>query len=69
MTEKEEKSKGSNSQHTVKLPKLTIKSFDGDVLEWNSFMDSFTSAVDKSSLKALFPFNARAGVRARNFLK
>ena len=29
----------------VKLPKMTIKCFDGDVMQWKSFLDSYNAAV------------------------
>ena len=30
----------------VKLPKLTLKSFDGDAINWKTFIESFDAAVD-----------------------
>ena len=33
----------------VKLPKITLKSFSGNPLEWLSFWDSFQASVDKNS--------------------
>ena len=33
----------------VKLPKITLKSFSGNPLEWLSFWDSFQASVDKHS--------------------
>ena len=30
----------------VKLPKLTLQSFDGDAINWKSFIESFDAAVD-----------------------
>ena len=31
----------------IKLPKMTIKKYNGDPLNWKQFIDSFTCAVDK----------------------
>ena len=37
----------SFGQHTgVKLPKIKIKKFEGDITEWKSFLDTFEAAVD-----------------------
>ena len=33
----------------VKLPKITLKSFSGNPIEWLSFWDSFQASVDKNS--------------------
>ena len=33
----------------VKLPKLTLKTFSGDLGEWMPFWDSFSSAVDENT--------------------
>ena len=42
----------------VKLPKLTIRSFDGDITRWTSFWDSYKSAIhDNRSLSAVDKFN------------
>ena len=30
----------------VKLPKLTLQSFDGDAINWKTFIESFDAAVD-----------------------
>ena len=39
------------STHTgVKLPKLTIKRFSGDPLEWKTFVDSFNCSIHTSDL-------------------
>ena len=39
---------GTYSQDTkVKLPKLMLPSFDGDVLQWTSFWDSFSSTINE----------------------
>ena len=32
----------------VKLPKFEIKPFSGKPVEWKTFIDSFTAAVDKN---------------------
>ena len=51
---------------TVNLPKLTIKPFDGDTLEWMSFIDSFNAAVHKSNLSDVEKFNYLRGYLSRN---
>ncbi len=33
----------------VRLPKLSIRPFNGDVTKWTTFWDSFESAIDNSS--------------------
>ena len=45
------KTNGENTQSTcsIKLPKLTLKTFTGDPLEWLTFWNSFRSAVDQNS--------------------
>ena len=42
-------SSSSSVKHTVKLPKIEIKKFSGDPLNWKTFHDSFKSAVDENS--------------------
>ena len=37
----------------MKLPKLTLKTFSGDLGEWMPFWDSFSSAVDENTQLAL----------------
>ena len=32
----------------ISLPKIKIKSFGGDPLEWLTFWDSFSAAIDKN---------------------
>ena len=32
----------------INLPKINIKSFGGDLLEWLTFWDSFSAAIDKN---------------------
>ena len=44
---KNEKATVHNS--TVKLPRLKIKKFDGELTEWISFYDSFRAAVQESN--------------------
>lgn len=42
----------------VKLPKLTIRPFDGDITKWTSFWDSYKSAIHtNTSLSAVDKFN------------
>jgi len=35
--------------HRVKLPKLTIQPFDGNITSWMSFLDSYESAIHMNS--------------------
>ena len=47
---------GSDSR--VRLPKLTIRSFDGDITKWTSFWDSYSSAIHtNSALSEVDKFN------------
>ena len=44
--------------HRIKLPKLTIPLFDGDVAQWTPFWDSYDSAIHQnSSLNEVDKFN------------
>ena len=47
----------STKQQAVKLPKLIIERFDGDVKKWQSFIDSFTATVDSKPLTKVESFN------------
>ena len=48
----------SASSHFHKLPKLNLPTFDGNILEWLPFWDSFTSAVHENpSLSEVQKFN------------
>ena len=38
-----------SSAHCTKLPKLTLPTFDGDLLQWQSFWDSFESSIHSNS--------------------
>ena len=38
----------SNHKVAVRLPKLALKTFSGDILEWLTFWDGFSSAVDSN---------------------
>ena len=47
---------------SVKLPKITLNNFSGDPLEWNSFWDSFRSAIhDNPSLSNVDKMNYLVG--------
>ena len=42
----------------VRLPKLTIRSFDGDITKWTGFWDSFNSAIhSNTALSEVDKFN------------
>ena len=53
--------KSDDVKSAVKLPRLIIKEFDGDVLEWNSFIDSFKAAVHESTITDVEKFNYLRG--------
>lgn len=44
------KSSGVFIYSSVKLPRLQVKKFDGDILNWNAFHDSFVAAVHHSNI-------------------
>ena len=45
-------------EHRVKLPKLTLKPFNGDTMHWTTFWDSFKSAIhENSALSEIDKFN------------
>ena len=67
-TTEREKSKKVN-KHSVKLPKLSIKPFGGDIIEWCSFLDSFNSAIHQSSLSDVEKFNYLRGYLKDEALK
>ena len=41
----------------VKLPKLSLPKFSGDVLQWQSFWDQFTAVVDSSDIPDISKFS------------
>ena len=41
----------SRSQAKAKLPKLTLPKFRGDVTMWNTFWDSFQSAIHSNQMQ------------------
>ena len=41
----------------VKLPKLSLSKFSGDVLQWQSFWDQFTAVVDSSDIPDISKFS------------
>lgn len=48
----------ASSGARVKLPKLAIRPFDGNITKWTSFWDSFVSAIDSSpGLSTIDKFN------------
>ncbi|KAH3699477.1 hypothetical protein DPMN_074433 [Dreissena polymorpha] len=36
----------SNSSHYHRLPKLSLPTFNGDILQWQTFWDSFETTVN-----------------------
>ena len=52
------RSAGSVRDATVKLPKLTMQSFKGDLTTWTTFWDSYKAAIhDNASLSDIDKFN------------
>lgn len=52
----------ANSPIPVKLPKLQLVTFDGDVLKWNEFWDSFSASVHRNeTLNAIDKMNYLKG--------
>lgn len=50
--------RNNSTRSNHKLPKLTMPTFAGDILQWQTFWDSFESAVhDNSSLSDVEKFN------------
>ena len=47
----------STQSITTKLPKLEIKTFSGNRLEWNQFWDTFRTTIHESSLSEIEKFN------------
>ena len=46
------------AEHRVKLPKLSIRPFEGDITQWTGFWDSFNSAIHtNASLTNIDKFN------------
>ena len=39
----------SSRTRKVNLPKLTLSTFDGDILQWQGFFDGFTAAIDNDN--------------------
>ena len=37
-----------NCWNTVKLPKLELKKFDGNILRWQEFWDTFDSTIHQN---------------------
>ena len=58
MSASSSQSTSSGSSLTTKLPRLEIKPFDGNILEWTTFKDCFVSAIhNNSSLSKVEKFN------------
>ena len=51
-----ESSKNLDDKTAVKLPSLTLPNFDGDVLKWNDFFESFSVGVDKRKISSVEKF-------------
>ena len=51
----------------VKLPKLEIQKFDGNVLNWSTFSDRFTSSIDDATgINEVEKFNYLLGLLSEN---
>eukprot|EP00731_Ephydatia_muelleri_P024188 Em0016g459a len=40
---------GANRRPRIKLPKLTLRKFNGDITQWSSFWDSFNTAIHSNT--------------------
>ena len=48
----------AEQENCIKLPKLTIRQFDGDITQWTTFWDSYESAIHaNTSLTDVDKFN------------
>ena len=54
---------------SIKLPRIEIKKFNGELTQWKSFIDTFEAAIDKSSLSDVEKFNYLKGYLLGNALK
>lgn len=51
-------SESTDLNRTAKLPKLEIKHFDGDIINWPGFWDQFETAVhSKEDIIDIYKFN------------
>ncbi|XP_065658112.1 uncharacterized protein LOC136082626 [Hydra vulgaris] len=57
-SEKDSSTRSFTSKISMKLPKLTIQSFSGDILSWKGFWDQFSTAIDSNEdLSDIAKFN------------
>ena len=54
---------------SIKLSRIEIKKFNGELTQWKSFIDTFEAAIDKSSLSDVEKFNYLKGYLLDNALK
>ena len=54
---------------SIKLPRIEIKKFNGELTQWKSFIDTFEAGIDKSSLSDVEKFNYLKGYLLDNVLK
>ena len=54
---------------SIKLPRIEITKFNGELTKWKSFIDTFEAAIDKSSLSDVEKFNYLKGYLQDNALK
>ena len=60
----------SNNARSVKLPKIVIKQFDGDLVNWTSFLECFEATVDsKKDLSNVEKFTYLKGFMKEDALK
>jgi len=50
LLEMEKSNKEESQKHHMKLPKLTLPTFNGDVIEWHEFIEAFTLVVDQNPM-------------------
>ena len=60
----------SNNARSVKVPKIIIKQFDGDLVNWTSFLECFEATVDsKKDLSNVEKFTYLKGFMKEDVLK
>ena len=47
---------------SMRLPKLNLPNFDGNILKWSEFWDVFESSVDKQNISDVAKFSYLRGI-------
>ena len=58
-----------NSQVTVKLPKLELKPFDGEIINWKPFRDQFNACIHLRKFKKIHSNNLINKIEKISYLK